>query len=204
MNSERKNRIHPNCAVQTFETIWQSVLVDQNIIIDTDVVEPIYDFLQYVIDEHNLVLHGSNISNIATLSPVQAGGVEADQALAAVYATDSAPEAIFFAILDRPKVGSFSSETYGTQYQVDKFTAADPWRNGTVYLLPRDKFNKIGGYWVCDQPISPKFAINVGPTDFPYLDQVQQNHLPWYDQWVFRTMKLWHTRIYPAWRLRNT
>lgn len=176
---------------ESFDRLWNLIVSNQEPLTDYDHDRPKHTFLQYLVDRHNMILHGSNNSNLQSLRPFRAGGVAAEQALSAIYATDSAPEAIFFAVLDRSKVGSFSSDTYGSDYVVDKFTSTEPWRDGVVYILSREPFEKAGGYWVSQEPVIPQGAVTVSPEDFPYLAEVCQNRLPWWMQWVFKAVVFW-------------
>ncbi|MEM7029611.1 MAG: hypothetical protein AAF629_08600 [Chloroflexota bacterium] len=179
---------------EAFAELWNSVLHNQEAVVDYNDPRPVHLFLQYLVDHHDVVLHGSNTKDLSILHPFHATGVEEDQALLGVYATDSAPEAIFFAILNRPVVGSFSSDTYGTDYEVDKFTSAEPWCDGVVYILPKTSFKKVGGFWVSREAVKPQSAIHVSPSAFPYLKNVRQNRLPWWMKWVFKIIVWWQNR----------
>ncbi len=181
-------------AQDIFSKLWHTSHKGGHAPIIFDLPYPKAQFLQYLVDVHKVILHGSNKVHLAEITPFLAGGVAAAQALTAVYATDSAPESIFFAILDRPKVGSFSSSTYGTEYTVDKFTAKAPWCRGMVYILPRESFEAMEGYWVSQQSITPLGTLEVVPDDFPYLLQVKQNRLPYWMKWVFKAVIFWKSR----------
>jgi hypothetical protein len=181
-------------AEQAFAGIWKTTIEGKAIAVRYESDRPKHEFLQYLVDRHDVVLHGTNEAQLATLHPSRAGGVPAEQALTAVYATDSAPETIFFAILDRAQVGSFSSSTYGQEYAVDKFADQAPWRPGTVYILPRASFERVSGYWVSNEAVAPLSSLAVAPPDFPYLEIVRQNRLPWWMKWVFRAVVWWKSR----------
>jgi hypothetical protein len=60
----------------------------------------------------------------------------------------------------------------------------NPWRDGTIYLLPRDSFEPqpVQTYrgaavevaqWASLAPVRPLAKLSVGPEDFPFLDQIR-------------------------------
>lgn len=178
----------------SFKRMWEVATASDGNEIQYDSNQPKVSFLSYLLQEQGVLLHGSGKANLTALTPLQATGVPSDQALKAVYATDSAAEAIFFAVLRRADVGSFSSTTYGDAYTVEVFGKRAPWQLGVVYVLPRDKFVQASGYWVSRQVVSPMTSLKVEPEDFPYLRSVQLSHLPWYDKWIFLLVTLWKYR----------
>jgi hypothetical protein len=62
--------------------------------------------------------------------------------------------------------------------------AADPWRSGVIYILPREQFVQQEPYqlagrlvhephWASAAPVRPLARLRVTPEDFPFLDQVR-------------------------------
>jgi hypothetical protein len=62
------------------------------------------------------------------------------------------------------------------QDQIDE----KPWREGALYLLPREVFRRLqltehayANEWACEQEITPLAKLLVRPEDFPFLDRVE-------------------------------
>ena len=162
-------------ATRVFTDLWENRLKGRAIEYDGDY--PKHEFLQWLVGEVGVVLHGSNHRDLEILKPERATGDRAEQALNAVYATENGAEAIFFAILDREafrvaRGGNFttipSEQTYAVSRQV---LERKPWSDGCVYILNRASFRHVG-YWVCHEPVAPVAYLNLKPQDFPYLDAV--------------------------------
>jgi hypothetical protein len=60
-----------------------------------------------------------------------------------------------------------------------------PWREGTMYILPKDTFEQQSSsrtgfestQWRSFESVKPLAKITVGPTDFPFLDQIRGHDL---------------------------
>lgn len=159
---------------------------------------PKWQFLSYIGQAKDVVLHGSFRPDINKIEPRQANDIRAFSAQRAIYATTDGIWAIFFAILDRQR---YPMGLHNTCLQIrdgsDQFSeplyffsitrsALDqqPWCNGAVYILPRESFEqepvlKIEGaeilvpHWVGKKPIRPVSRLIVGPADFPFLGQIR-------------------------------
>jgi len=142
-------------------------------------------------------LHGSGDPDIALFEPRQSNDLGEFGNQKAVYAASDGLWAMFFAIVDRERVGSVTNACvrledemgalHGPYYVFSVSQSAlpnQPWRMGTVYLLPRDTFT--------DQPpltlgsnqvhiaqlrsfefVQPLAKLTVSPEDFPFLMQIR-------------------------------
>lgn len=133
-----------------------------------------YEFLRYLVDHREVVLHGSPNFKIEILEPRQATGTGPNQNLTAVYATTDAANAIFVAILDRTNISHWDFEDPPTRYAIGlRVSSQEPWVDGVVYVLDRTLFLQKGN-WVCTQAVFPIGKIKVCPQDFPLLGQVEK------------------------------
>jgi hypothetical protein len=115
----------------------------------------------------------------------------------AVYAASDGIWAMFFAIVDRERyVRSLNNACFrviredGSRTEPYYFFSIngdalphDPWRKGTIYLLPRDTFEQqpprlSRGHmaetqqWASLVAVKPIAKVAVGPEDFPFLSQI--------------------------------
>lgn len=165
--------------------------------IDYQLATPKWQFLSYLCQARNLVLHGSQNMNIETVQPRKASDVRAYSAQEAIYATTDGIWVIFFAIVDRPnfKLSLFNScltarlapeQILGPLYFFSITHSAlvqNPWRNGAIYILPNSTFERepaqqmMGAeitfpHWISTQPARPFAKLGVEPQEFPFLAQV--------------------------------
>lgn len=156
-----------------------------------------WQFLCYVADQHDIALHGSGDPNIDLFEPRQSNDVNDFGNQKAVYAASDGLWAMFFAIVDRPRVMSVanacirleeeSGAVHGPLYVFSVSQSAlpsQPWRTGTVYLLPRQPFitqppaafgaNKVHIAQLASLlPVQPLAKVTVTPADFPLLPQIR-------------------------------
>ena len=156
-----------------------------------------WQFLCHLADQHEVALHGSGDPNIALFEPHQSNDLNEFGNQRAVYAASDGLWAMFFAIVDRDRVNSITNacvrlvdETgtfHGPYYVFSVSQSAlpnQPWRTGTVYLLPRSPFMTqppmaFGSYQVhiaqlaSFEPVQPLAKLTVTPEDFPFLAQIR-------------------------------
>lgn len=156
-----------------------------------------WQFLNYIADHHDIALHGSGNPNIDMFEPRQPSDLTEFGNQKAVYAASDGIWAMFFAIVDRDRVKSVANacirvadETgivHGPFYVFSISQAAlpnQPWRTGTVYLLPRKPFMTqpsmpFGPAQVhiaqlaSLEPVQPLAKLTVTPEDFPFLSQIR-------------------------------
>ncbi len=158
---------------------------------------PKWQFLCHLADHHNFALHGSGDPQIALFEPRQSKDLNDFGNQKAIYAASDALWAMFFAVVDRERVLSITNacirlidETgtgHGPFYVFSVSQSAlpaQPWRTGTVYLLPRDTFATqppmtFGSSQVHIAqlaslvPVQPVAKLPVTPDDFPFLGQIR-------------------------------
>jgi hypothetical protein len=162
---------------------------------------PKWQFLCYLTDhatKHDIVLHGSGDPNITLFEPRKASDFNAFGEQTAIYAAADGIWPLFFAIVDRDRFDMSVNnacirvvDEQGTAhgpYYVFSISASilplEPWRTGTVYLLPRKTFAAqpavpLGSSEVhiaqlaSVVPVVPLAKLTVTPADFPFLRQIR-------------------------------
>jgi hypothetical protein len=158
---------------------------------------PKWQFLCHIADQHDIALHGSGNPDIALFEPRQSNDLSEFGNQKAVYAASDGLWAMFFAIVDRERVTSITNACvrlvdemgtlHGPYYVFSVSQAAlpnQPWRTGTVYLLPRSTFitqppMAFGSYQVhfaqlaSFMPVQPLAKLTVTPEDFAFLMQIR-------------------------------
>jgi hypothetical protein len=159
---------------------------------------PKWQFLSYLCQTRELVLHGSQTAGLEEIQPRVARDVRAFSAQEAIYATTDGIWAIFFAIVDRMHkhpLSLFNScleirltdgDVLGPLYFFSITEAAlrqAPWCSGEVYLIPRRDFTqepaqRVAGveiefpHWISTKTVKPAAALQVQPWDFPFLAKI--------------------------------
>lgn len=156
-----------------------------------------WHFLCHVADHHDIALHGSGDPNIILFEPRQSDDLNDFGNQKAIYAAADGLWAMFFAIVNRERVGSITNAcirlidktgaVHGPYYvfSVSQSTpASQRWRTGWVYLLPRHPFMAqppfaFGAYEVTvaqlasPEPVQPLAKLMIAPEDFPFLSHVR-------------------------------
>lgn len=167
-----------------------------------DLPLPKWQFLCYLADQHEIALHGSGNADIALFEPRQPIDLTEFGNQKAVYAASDGLWPMFFAIVDRDRVDSgrvnsvanacicladASGSLHGPYYVFSISQSAlphQPWRTGTVYLLPRRSFiaqppvsvgtNEVHiAQLVSFVPVQPIAKLTVTAADFPFLRQIR-------------------------------
>ena len=158
---------------------------------------PKWQFLCHIAEHHAIALHGSGDPNIALFEPRQSNDLNDFGNQKAVYAASDGVWAMFFAIVERERVPSItnacvrleedSGAVHGPLYVFSVSQSAlanQPWRTGTVYLLPRSTFtnqpsmpfgpNEVHIAQLASfVPVQPLAQLTVTPADFPFLRQIR-------------------------------
>jgi hypothetical protein len=179
-----------------FEELWQSV--PEGSFIDYQLSYPKWEFLSYLCESRELVLHGSQNLSIEEVEPRQANDKRTFSNQHAIYATTDGIWVIYFAILNRkkyPKMSLFNSclQARVTAGQLSEplyfFSITQsvlikkPWCEGAIYILPRKKFEQeapqqimgvevIFPHWISSSSVKPVAKVKAGPKDFPFLEQI--------------------------------
>jgi hypothetical protein len=165
--------------------------------IDYHLAAPKWQFLCYLAEECGYALHGSLNPHITEFEPRQPIDLRAFGAQLAVYAAADGIWPMFFAIVDRERYptsiingcirvqtpdGTVSPPHY--VFSVGRHVIDQrPYRDGAVYLLPRDNFMveppiPFGPLLVHTaqlaslEPVRPLAKLAITPDDFPFLAQM--------------------------------
>jgi hypothetical protein len=178
------------------ESLYQRLLSGEDL--DGALSLPLWQFLCWLADSKGHLLHGSGDGTILEFEPRQSNDVDEFGNRKAVYAASDGIWAMFFAIVDRKSYsmtivnaavrleapsGEVSEPFYFFSL-TDKVLMKQPWREGFVYVLPREGFEeqaprRAGDYlvhsnqWANLRPVKPLAKFRVRPTDFPFLNRVR-------------------------------
>ncbi|MCT2535137.1 hypothetical protein NC661_11505 [Aquibacillus koreensis] len=148
---------------------------------------PIHVFLNYIVENKQVLVHGSNNRGITQFEPrtqTLANGIP----VKAVFASSDGIWSLFFAVVNRKSVHSLRNMciTIPTQKGIKRyyyFSIAKQnndryWTNGTIYILPKCTFEQGGvkSEWITNQHVTPLAKINVSPSNFPFCDQVSKHN----------------------------
>ncbi len=159
---------------------------------------PKWQYLSYICETKELVLHGSQNQGICEVEPRQASDIRTISNQRAIYATTDGIWVIYFAIIDRKKyVGMslfnsclrarMSADQLGDPLYFFSITYSvlmqKPWCDGSIYILPRQSFEQeasqqiqgveiIFPHWFSLSSAKPVAKLEVGPDDFPFLAQI--------------------------------
>jgi hypothetical protein len=159
---------------------------------------PKWQFLCYLAEHKDLVLHGSGDARIAMFEPRKSDDVNAFGDRKAVYAASDGIWPLYFAILDRERhpmtlINSSLRVELESGERSDPFyffsitrqaLEQRPYRRGTIYLLPRDSFEQqppaqyqgrdiLLPQWASLVPVAPLARLSVGPEDFPFIEDIR-------------------------------
>jgi hypothetical protein len=166
--------------------------------VDYSLPYPKWQFLTYLCQSRQVVLHGSQYITIEVVEPRAAQDIKAFSAQNAVYATTDGIFVIYFAMVDRQRFQPLSlfntcltiqtpaGKMLGPLYLFSLTRSAllqKPWCEGAVYILPDRNFEQepaqaIDGAKVIlaqcasHHPAVPMAKIRVGPQDFPFLSEI--------------------------------
>ncbi len=160
--------------------------------IEYELPYPKHEFLSYLITKSDVVLHGSGNGAIDVFEPTWQTDYFG-RVRRAVFAASDGIWPMFFAILDRSRYhGSLRNVCY---WDVDDdgkrqkcygfsinaaFLERQPWREGSIYLLPRATFERVvaedgspSEEWLSTRIVTPITRLAVSPSDFPFLVDVE-------------------------------
>ncbi len=180
--------------ISSFERLFTEQVTDANgSNIDYSLSTPKWQFLNYLCDTKKVVMHGSGDPAIAEFEPRQSNDVVEFGDQRAVYAASDGIWASFYAILDRDRyVRSLNNacvKAVVDEGEVESFyyfsinddaLPHEPWRAGTVYVLPKATFQgeptkpgRKSAQWRSAVAVKPLAKISIAPEDFPFLDQIR-------------------------------
>lgn len=179
---------------KAFEALFESVLKNQGESIPTieyNLPYPKEEFLKFITENKNVLLHGSANQNLEVLEPRQANDAAKKSGNKnAVYGVTDPVLPIFYAIQDRKKLQgviesgiNIDDETGKSEYKFSIPKSAQgtqPWSNGIVYLFDKSLFHpekddndEPSGEWTSDVPVRPLAKLEVRPEDFRYMDKIE-------------------------------
>jgi hypothetical protein len=158
---------------------------------------PKWQFLCWMAESHDVVLHGANRSTVGTLEPRRADDVGEFGARHAVYAASDGIWPMYFAVADRTVVTSLVNSCIHLDdngaaasyyfFSIDhEALRSKPWVTGSVYVLPRATFEPEPEetwqglpcapiQWASSVPVRPMARLMVTPDDFPFLKDVRSH-----------------------------
>lgn len=184
--------------------------------IDYRLAAPKWQFLCHAADQAGFVLHGTGNSGITSFEPRQPTDPSEFGGRRAVFAAMDGIWPMYFAIVDRDGYpmtlvnGCIRvNEGHEGPFYFFSITRSalgrQPWREGTVYLLPADGFEPqpriaFGETRVRiaqaanPAPVEPVARLTVQPSDFPFLHQIRGH-----DDELMRTRATTEPHLFP-WR----
>lgn len=166
--------------------------------VDYTLDAPRWQFICHIADTRDVVVHGSGNPGITRFEPRQPIDMTEFGNQNAVYAASDGLWPMYFAILDRDRYPIWLINGSGRIVGADgeprepfyffsiseAALAAEPWRRGTIYFLPRDTFRQqpplesngqhvLVPQWASLEPVTPLAKIEVGAEDFPLLSRMR-------------------------------
>jgi hypothetical protein len=168
--------------------------------IDYRLDAPRWQFLCWLTDTKDVLLHGSGNADIAEFEPRRALDTSEFGGQVAVFAASDGLWAMFFAVVDRTIATSLVNmsavvvingvETPMYYFSINQEAlSGTPWHAGTIYVLPQKGFNRQpddewqglhvkANQWASLDAVRPMASLSVRPEDFPFLGQVNGHDQP--------------------------
>jgi hypothetical protein len=139
---------------------------------------PAHELLTHLVERHDLLLHGSNHTELDVLTPRPAHdfGTQVE----VVVAADDGIWPLFYAVIARERLeGVFTACMHlgrrrpRRRFYMFRVFGADPhedatWSHGAVYAVRRDGFwREWGNEWLRSTEVAPVLRVLVRPSDFP-------------------------------------
>ncbi|GMB09602.1 hypothetical protein EDD69_10642 [Thermolongibacillus altinsuensis] len=148
---------------------------------------PKYLFLHYLIENKDVLVHGSNNENIEIFEPREQL-LFTGNPVKAVFAASDGIWSMFFAVINRREyVGSLRNACFTLQtkkgikrfyyFSVNEEYKGKLWRDGCIYIMPKNFFKRGGiqDEWICENKVKPLAKLSVTPKDFPFLEKVKRH-----------------------------
>lgn len=177
----------PELAIKEFENMHNKyILSDHKNIFTYNGNYPLYMFLNYVLENKDIVIHGSNNSMICNFKP-RNSSLFNGKPIKAVFASTDGIWSLFFAVQQRKDyVGSIRNLCLSVTshkgkkryyYFSTNHMMPNRWTNGTIYFFPKRLFKQggIGDEWVSENEVKPLAQLTVTPDDFPFLQKVSMH-----------------------------
>jgi hypothetical protein len=187
-----------NATLDDFDELYARHLRDGRGPIDCRLDAPKWQFLCWLADTQDVVLHGSGRDDIEVFEPRLPADTSEFANREAVFAASDGIWAMFFAIVDRSVAVSLVNACFsvrsgiegvapGTVYYYFSVNATalggSGFSRGSVYVLPRATFEQqsdddydgaviASTQWASLESVRPLGRLAVTPDDFPFLDNV--------------------------------
>lgn len=177
-----------------FETLFETTLLNKKEDIpniEYNLSYPKEEFLKFLTENKNVLLHGSARQSLEVLEPRQANDAAKKSGNKnAVYGVTDPVLPIFYAIQDRKKLqGTIESgveindDTGESKYKFKipiSVKETQPWVSGVIYIFDKSQFHpeqddsgEPSGEWTSDVPVKPIAKLEVKPEDFRYMSSVE-------------------------------
>jgi hypothetical protein len=173
-----------------FASLLDEVLGGSGRLLNYTLPYPKHEFLRYLAAQEMFIFHGSAKADIDEFRTRRTSMELKDKSgrgnVQGIYGTHDGLWPLFFAVVDRGNGVQYFQNDDGDEVGVYHFSInhewldKDPWRSGTLYVLPRKTFRQMpmsagGGMsneWVSEVPVKPLVRIAIEPEEFPFLAQV--------------------------------
>lgn len=177
--------------IKEFDDLFEAALNSEDGFIEYTSMYPKEEFLKYLVDNKDVLLHGSNNTEINELEPRQANCASKEFGnQKGVYACEDEILPMFYSIKDKETFNGTAVSGYGTvdgdtqkQYEFSvpqdmKDKAA--WSDGVIYIL--DKSNFVQGHndngneideWMSAEKVKPLAKLIISPGEFPYFEEIK-------------------------------
>jgi hypothetical protein len=163
---------------EEMDALVASARTEGGVIDASSTTVPAHELLTHLVEGHDLLLHGSNHTELEMLEPRPARdfGTQVE----VVAAADDGIWPLFYAVVARERIaGVFTACTHlgrppsRRRLYMFRVFGADPeqettWTDGAVYAVPRDGFRREwGNEWLRSSEVEPVLRVLVRPSDFP-------------------------------------
>src|SRR3989344_3064922 len=160
-------------------------------VVEYNLPYPKEDFLKYIGENKNVLLHGSSNKDLEKLEPRQANdGAKKFGNKKGVYAVKDPVLPIFHAIQDKEKlrgvIRSGSRKDLDTGEMKYNFqipigmVEIKPWKGGIIYIFNKADFtqgvdddDELIDEWVSEKEVRPIAKLEVEPEDFRFLNEIE-------------------------------
>lgn len=170
---------------EAFEGLWASAGEGQAI--EYHLPYPKHQFLRYLVENHEVILHGTNRPDLTRLEPRRQTTFLGRQ-VEAVFATPDEIWCLFYAVVNgrgfqgskwniclRVSLRGRVRKFYCFSLSRPMLARSDAFCTGYVYILPRATFQQgeIADEWTSSEAVTPLAKLAVAPEEFPFLTAIE-------------------------------
>lgn len=178
----------PTQAKMEFEALYEAYIQKgEGELIEYECKYPKYLFLNYLIEQKNVLVHGSNHRDIEEFSP-RRQTLFTGKPVQAVFAASDGVWSSFFAVINRKDyVGSLRNACYSVRtkkgikryyyFSLNEAYKESCWVDGMMYILPKHYFNQGGikDEWICETTVMPLAKLAIQKNDFIFINHVKRH-----------------------------